>query len=95
MKVRVSVTVMLDESECFEADAYGKKDRFLVECLSITDQHELRSEIYASGTRLTKKGTLYKGGQQKRAWAFLPVKDLPPILRAGLVDAGVLEHPST
>lgn len=93
MKIVVSVTVGLDEGEYFEATAYGQKDQFQVESLSTTgrDDGRERTELYASGTRFTKKGTLYKGGQQKRAWAFLKVADLPESIQTGLRDAGVLQ----
>lgn len=90
MKIRVSVTVALEESEYFVATAYDGKSQFQVRSLSTTDYDKERRDIYASGVRLTKKGTPYRGGQQMRAWGFVPTKGLPEAIQRGLVDGGVL-----
>lgn len=93
MRVQVSVTVHLDEGERFEADVYGGKarnERFEVQMLSASDRDKERKDIYASGVRLTKKGTPYKGGQSARAWGWLPLADLPSAVLDALLASGVV-----
>lgn len=95
MRVLVSVTLHLDEGDRFEAQAYGSKDMFEVHSLSASDRDKERTDIYASGVRLTKKGTPYKGGQQARAWGWLQFTDLPiPVLDA-LRASGVIMRSAT